>query len=74
MNAPAKTTASATYRGWNVREGRWPEPAWIAMHPNYGASYEGPEDGWVDNGLMADGVTYEHLCAEIDAIEEERAT
>lgn len=62
----------STYRGWEVRRGRWPEPDWMAVHPNYDASWEGEEDGWVDNGLKADAATYEALCEEIDIIEEER--
>lgn len=59
------------YRGWSIHQGRWPEPAWMATGPNYDASYEGPENGWVDNGEKADGVTREHLIAEIDAWLEE---
>ncbi len=60
------------YRGWKISRGRWPEAEWMALHPDYDASWEGEEDGWVDNGLKADAATYEALCAEIDAIEEER--
>lgn len=54
------------YRGWHIARGRWPEPAWTAVSPNYDASYEGPEDGWVDNGEKADGSTREELLLEID--------
>ena len=57
-----------TYRGWNIHRGRWPEPDWLAVHPDYDASYEGPEDGWVGNGLHADADSYKELCDEIDAI------
>jgi len=64
---------AAEYRGWRVSRGRWPEPEWTALHPDYDASYEGEEDGWVDNGLKASAPTHEALCAEIDTIEEERA-
>lgn len=62
-----------SYRGWHVARGRWPEPAWIAVSPNYDASYEGPEDGWVDNGERADAPTRELLIAEIDAWFEENS-
>lgn len=55
-----------TYRGWTVTQGRWPEPAWSATSPDYDASYEGPEDGWADNGEKASGDTYDELIAEID--------
>lgn len=57
-----------TYRGWKVYQGRWPEPAWQATHDDYDASYEGEEDGWVDNGLKASGDTLDELKAEIDEI------
>lgn len=56
-----------THREWTITQGRWPEPAWRATSPNYDASYEGPEDGWVDNGEKADAPTREALIAEIDA-------
>lgn len=59
------------YRGWKVYRGRWPEPQWLAVHPDYDASYEGPEDGWVDNGLKAHGDTYEDLCDLIDDLQDE---
>jgi hypothetical protein len=55
-----------THRGWEIRQGRWPEPAWMATGPNYDASYEGPEDGWVDNGQSLDAPTREALVEEID--------
>lgn len=62
------------YRGWCIYRGSWPEPEWFALHPEYDASYEGEEDGWVDNGLSAHGDTYENLCIEIDEKEDERAS
>lgn len=55
------------YRNWAIWRGRWPEPEWNATSPNYDASYEGPEDGWVDNGQKADGRTRDELIANIDA-------
>tara|TARA_Y100001951_G_scaffold105173_2_gene120414 strand:+ start:2904 stop:3137 length:234 start_codon:yes stop_codon:yes gene_type:complete len=60
-----------TYRGWKVYQGRWPEPAWQAHHDDYDASYEGPEDGWIDNGLKASGDTLDELKAEIDCLQDE---
>lgn len=60
-------SAPDTYRGWTISQGRWPEPAWSAVSPNYDASWEGEEDGWVDNGEKADAPTREALIEEIDA-------
>lgn len=60
-------TQADTYRGWKISEGRWPEPAWQAFSPDYDASWEGEEDGWVDNGEKASADTYDQLRAEIDA-------
>ncbi|MDE2107397.1 MAG: hypothetical protein KGL39_59930 [Patescibacteria group bacterium] len=62
---------AAEYRGWEVHQGRWPEPAWVATHPDYDASWEGEEDGWVDNGMKADAPTLDALHEEIDAIMDE---
>lgn len=45
---------------------------WWATHDNYDASYEGPEDGWVDNGLRISARTLITLRQEIDAINEEK--
>jgi hypothetical protein len=59
-------SAPDTYRGWNITNGRWPEPAWQALSPNYDASWEGDEDGWVDNGQKADAATRDALIVEID--------
>jgi len=61
----------ATYRGWTITQGRWPEPAWQATSPNYDASWEGEEDGWIDNGEKADAPTYAALIEEINAWFEE---
>ena len=69
---PAKT-----YRGWTIHYDPPPIPVrsfdWSATHPDYDAEYLGEEDGWQDNGLKASAGTFEELCAEIDAIEAERA-
>lgn len=55
-----------TYRGWTISPPDYPAP-WTAVSPDYDASYEGPEDGWVDNGQKADAPTREALIQEIDA-------
>lgn len=65
-----------TYRGWTISYDPPPIPHrgrdWHATHPDYDACTD--DDGqWVDNGLGASAVTYEALCAEIDAIEDELA-
>lgn len=41
---------------------------WTALHVNYDADYQGEEDGYVDNGLKAEGRTLEELCEEIDNV------
>jgi len=58
-----------TYRGWNIHRCEW--LGWSATGPNYDASYEGPEDGWVDNGEKVDAGTYAVLIDEINAYIEE---
>lgn len=59
-----------TYRGWNIELNFIDE--WQATGPNYDASYEGPEDGWVSNGETVVGNTLEEVKAEIDAYIEEQ--
>jgi hypothetical protein len=44
---------------------------WTCLHVNYDASYEGPEDGWVDNGLRCEARTLDDLALECQAKEEE---
>jgi hypothetical protein len=61
------------YREWSIHRGRWPEPEWSATSPNYDASYEGPEDGWVSNGEHVTAATRKELLAEIDRWHEENA-
>jgi len=60
-----------TYRGWSIHYDPPPIPLrhfdWQATGPNYDASWQGEEDGWVDNGEKANASTYEGLIAEIDA-------
>lgn len=65
-------SAQHTHRLWKIYTPRWPEP-WTAIGPNYDASYEGEEDGWVDNGEKVTASTLEGLISEIDAWFEEKA-
>jgi hypothetical protein len=58
------------YRGWLISPPNWPKP-WTATGPDYDASYEGPEDGWVASGGSADAPTLNALLAEINAQIEE---
>tara|TARA_B100001057_G_scaffold473955_1_gene538983 strand:+ start:457 stop:672 length:216 start_codon:yes stop_codon:yes gene_type:complete len=54
---PEGWTSCAAYVGWE------------ATHRDFDASYEGPEDGWVGNGLSAWGKTEADVLAEIAEIE-----
>lgn len=66
-----------TYRGWTISYDPPPIPIrdfdWQAYGPNYDASWEGYEDGWVDNGEKAAAGTRAELIEEIDAWFEENA-
>jgi hypothetical protein len=59
-----------TYRGWTITQG--PCDQFYGTGPNYDASYEGPEDGWVDNGERVSAPTWSDLRDEIDAFLAER--
>lgn len=70
-----------THRGWRISADMPPIPCrdfdWSATHPDYDASWEGEEDGWVGSGGLVHAATYEELLAAIDqweAIAEEDAT
>ncbi len=52
-----------TYRGWHIS---WEYGYYTAYHDNYDASWEGDEDGWVDNGLKLSERTLDSLITEID--------
>lgn len=41
---------------------------WTSTHRNYDASWEGEEDGYVDNGLKAEGRTLEELVEDIESV------
>ncbi|EJL33239.1 hypothetical protein PMI01_02201 [Caulobacter sp. AP07] len=64
-HAEQTVTGSWTYRGWTIS--LEPDGQWHAFSANYDASYEGPEDGWVDNGEKVSGSTIKDACDEIDA-------
>lgn len=64
----AGVTDRDTPKGWRIDSDFWPFPASTATHADYDASYEGEEDGWVDNGLIATGKTRAEVLAEIDRI------
>ena len=52
------------YREWDIS--LEPDNWYHATSPNYDASYEGEEDGWIDNGEKCSGKTLPELYAEID--------
>jgi hypothetical protein len=60
-----------TYRGWSIS---WEYGSWEAISDNYDASWEGEEDGWVDNGERVWGNTLTDLIIEIDEYESNRAS
>lgn len=64
----ADSPAPDQHRGWTIT---WDYGHFTATGPNYDASYEGPEDGWVDNGHIVTARTRDDLIAEIDAWFEE---
>ena len=57
------------YRGWSIEQG--PDDQFYGTGPNYDASWEGEEDGWVDNGERCCAPTWESLRDEIDTWIEE---
>lgn len=72
-----------TVRLLKVKLGKWtveyaPPPIpvrdcdWHFTHEDYDASYEGEEDGWVDNGLGGHGASVEDCKAQIAEIEEDK--
>jgi hypothetical protein len=66
---------SDKYRGWTIHYDPPPIPIrnfdWQAYGPNYDASYEGEEDGYVSNGEDACAPSRDKLIEEIDAWFEE---
>ena len=62
-----------TYKGWSIDFDMKPIPYrgadWTATHPDYDASYEGPEDGWVGSHPVLTAATEKDLMVEIDCWE-----
>lgn len=57
-----------TYRKWSITF----DYGWCATHPDFDASWEGEEGGWVGNGLHLTGFqTRDDLIEEIDAMQDE---
>jgi hypothetical protein len=59
-----KAVTPEEYRGWYID---WNYGYFNATGPDYDASYEGPEDGWVDNGHRVSARTLSELYEEVDA-------
>ena len=64
-----KAVTPDEHRGWRIE---WDYGQFSATGPDYDASWEGEEDGWVDNGHRVFARTREDLIEEIDAWFEER--
>jgi hypothetical protein len=64
-----------TYRGWSISFDPPPIPTrsfdWCATGPNFDASWEGEEDGYVSNGQQVFAASREEVKAEVDAWIEE---
>lgn len=62
------------HRGWDIAHNVHcpiPDEQWVATSPDYDASYEGPEDGWVIGGQVAYASTRAGLIEEIDNMMED---
>ncbi len=59
------------HRGWLIEQ-NWLNQ-WEATGPDFDASYEGEEDGWVSNGQSVTAITRAEVIEEIDAWIEEHA-
>jgi hypothetical protein len=70
------SAADVTYRGWTISYDPPPIPVrdcdWQFVHPNFDASWEGEEDGYVSNGLCGYAPSLEAARAEIDVLEDDR--
>ena len=57
-----------TYRGWSIdiNDLAHASDYWQAVHKDYDASYEGPEDGWVGSHPVLTAATEAEVRAEID--------
>lgn len=65
---PVQETGYSIYRGWRLSRCEFTGD-WTGTGPNYDASYEGPEDGWVDNGQQLRAKTLPLLKAEIEGFD-----
>jgi hypothetical protein len=63
LDNPDPSLKADTYRGWHLD---FEYGYHTATHDNYDASWEGEEDGWVDNGLRLSERTLADLITEID--------
>ena len=64
----SRVTKPVIPAGWSI------DPAYVgysASHEDFDASYEGPEDGWVGNGLYCHGMTVQDCLEQIAEIEDE---
>ena len=59
------------YRGWRITQEC--DDNFYGWGPNYDASWEGEEDGYVDNGEKCIGRTWDELRDEIDTFIAEQA-
>lgn len=59
------------YGRWTINRSEW-LPEWEATHDDYDASWEGEEDGYVDNGLHVTARDLEGLYEEIGELERDR--
>ena len=62
--ATEPTPPERLHRGWEIT---WDYGFYTATGPDYDASYEGEEDGWIDNGHRVSARTRDGLIEEIDA-------
>ena len=54
--------------GWSIELNSF--GIYEASHDDFDASYEGPEDGWVGNGLACTGSSLDEVLCGIQEIEE----
>lgn len=59
------------HRGWTIEQ-NW-LGMWEATGPDFDASYEGEEDGWVGNGQFFTGRTRDEVIADVDDWFEEQS-
>jgi hypothetical protein len=56
---------------WQIRPTEHTD-GWEATHDDYGASWEGEEDGWISNGLHTSADTIPNLLEEIAELERDK--